>query len=169
MGTLKRFSGGMATEHLATLPTLPSSTRLSVPAFKTINGISYSELFYRTDMGATLQALVPYFGLTPIGTADELNNYDFNDYEISAVGTTSFANSRIVNENVSNLVFSLAITNNTESEITVKCIKFKKTVAVPTGMTVEVLACAYYLEQSEWVTIPAGEIGALTVVISIGA
>lgn len=166
MGTFKKFRAGLSLEELQTNLTWDRYTNVTVTTCYSIAGNSTNKWYIDQTMNQ-MKAAIPYAGLIPVATADDIANYDVEDYQISGVGTTTYSTARSVAGEKSYLTFTVTITNNTGSDITVKCVKFKKS-AFPSDQSKEYLVCAYYLDQSEWVTIPNGSTDVIVVVQEIG-
>lgn len=173
MGTFKKFIGGVALEAVWCYGERKGLYQAyTVPAYKDVDGTSRTTI--GTQGGTSTTALatgwVGYAGLIPVATADDIDDYQLGDYQITEVGTTTYSRSTTITNLNGIQTFSVTITNESEEDIIVKCIKFKKRVQYGTNYELcNVLVCGYYLDQSEWVTIPAGEVGAVAVVMTVGA
>lgn len=157
-----------------------------VPTWYDVNGNSYTNLFgcpknYNQSSDSYAAPFVKWYinniqglaysffsmtNISVIATSDTLEKYDVYDHDITnALGDVTF-NKNTVNTNLaSDFVWSIRIANNSEEDFTIKCIKFTKSMAVctsasgntPNAELKKVLYCAYFLDESEWITIPAGE------------
>ena len=168
MGTYKKFAGGMMAEHIATIASFNDYTNLPVPSFKDVNGNSYSNSYARSNVDS-IRSAAAHYNLTPIATADEYANYSYDDYAITAVGTTTFAKARNVYTKKSQLIHTITVENTTESDIVVKCIKFRRSVMVPTGTMVNVLDSAYFLDSNEYITVAPGATETLVIIMNVEA
>lgn len=86
--------------------------------------------------------------LKPFATADLISNYSIDDYEIVPIGTTHYTRAHFVAEDVNKVLYSMSIFNNTEEDITVSCIKFRKLCYVSTS-TSQSYSSAYTTESAQ--------------------
>ena len=173
-GTFKKFIGGIAFESLSTYTgALPTGTEMATPPYKQTNGTARTGI--GTNRGTSNedtwrkynQQLAPYFNLTAKATADVLADYDINDYQVVAVGTTTTSKTRQVNSTGATTLYTVTITAGAE-DITVGCIKFTKQVTenAYTSTQYDVLVCGYYLETP--ITITAGTSQTINVAFTVG-
>lgn len=167
MGVFKKFRPCVATELFQLQNSLTSPSTYPTISYKMLDGTSFNNIFINNY--AAFSCISPYSTIVPVATADELINYSFDDYQIIPLGTTSYGTSISVNQYGGNKNFSISIVNNTDTEITIKCIKFKKQLSTSSenGTTKEALVCAYYLDEDEYVTIAPGLTGTVSVVLNI--
>lgn len=159
----------------------------TVPTWYDVDGNQYTNLFgcpksysssydsfdknyvkwYINNIQGLAYSFFSMANISVIATSDALENYDVYDYDITtnALGDVTF-NKNTVNTNLaSDFIWSVRIANNSEEAFTIKCIKFTKSMAVcttssgntPNAALKKALYCAYFLDEEEWITIPAGE------------
>lgn len=134
-----------------------SNGSMSTPPYKDLNGTQYTSVSYGTNTyyeSGYSSRYLSFRGLIPVATADELSNYSFEDYEITEVGTTSYTTQRIATNDVehhkyrTSLIYNISITNNTETDITVNCIRFKAKINATSQNSnqADYLFYSYYLD-----------------------
>lgn len=170
MGTFKKYHVGADLERIQ-FETITGQTQTFSTAAKDTSGTSITA--YKLSTGssyvkACFVMLSPYNAIIPVATADDIENYSSTTYTISAVGTTTYSKTiQTIGTNAAQ-VFAISVANSGNSDITVKCIKFKKTIFRSDSSEREALVCAYYLDENEWITIPPNDTGALTVIMKVG-
>lgn len=176
MGVFKKYSPAIACDALRLLSWTnnnnESDRRRPVPNWYDTTGTMHNVLLGTTsgvnnndrpEKYVKNLLLTGYNLLTPVATEDELNDFDVYDYSITPVGTTTFSQSVVKSETSMDSSITIRIVNSSEESITTKCIKFKKTLYVGSSNasynaeSYETLYCAYFLDEEEWITIPAGE------------
>lgn len=169
MGVFKKFIGGLAVESLGTCTnTIQEQTNNSVIPYKTTDGNKYQYLVVgqssANDWGGSL---IPYQSMVPVATADDISNYSLDDYQISAIGTTSYTKIQSIVANSASILYVITITSG-DNDITVKCIKFSKSVMYDrvSSYKKNMLTCGYYLDEP--LTIPAGESRTITIEMKVG-
>ena len=176
MGTLKKFRAGLSNESMILIPLDMSkvnefsTTDYPVPTFKDTNGNSFSNIrLYGYTSGYVshaVEAMSPYSFITPFATADLLEDYDVEDYEVTSVATiTSNSMARTVTGNTVTKTHTLTISNTGSSAVTVGCIKFKRKVIVGNDNVKQCLVLGYYLDTP--LSIGAGETKTLTIAFEI--
>ena len=176
MGVFKKYSPAIACDALRLLSWVNSNNdadrRRPVPNWYDITGTMHNVLLGTTSgTNANDRAekyvknllLTGYNLLTPVATEDELKDFNVYDYSITPIGTTTFNQSVVKSETAMDSSIAIRIVNSSEESVTIKCIKFKKILYVGSpnssynAESYETLYCAYFLDESEWITIPAGE------------
>lgn len=130
-GTLKKYIGAYAIEVANLVYNDNTLSSVSTISFKDAGGNSRNQIaWYNSSnyMNAVVSSAnsFTHAGLIPVATEDLLDDYDINDYQIVSIGTVSQNQIRILNNNNVHLIYNVTITNSTENQITVNCIKFKK-------------------------------------------
>lgn len=158
MGTLKKHIQAMVIDSsmLWINPTITGN--MNTPPYKNLSGTQYtsvnygSTVYYNDGYGPKY---LSFRGLTPVATSDTIDNYDFEDYEINGVGTTTYTTNRQQTNDTENkiyvttLAYNVSVTNNTEEQITVKCIRFKGKINAQNQSTTQAdyLFYSYYLDE----------------------
>lgn len=144
----------------------------SVGLFESALGLSYdsSKTYYTSNEGTTEADMSGYSAGDTITDNVYYCTYDVEDYSISSTISLIPSLSRAyVNTSKSRkLTLTISLSNTTDNEITIKSIKFWNEIMIAWNANCDVLKCAYYLDPSEYVTIPAGETGNVVAVLEFG-
>ena len=163
MGTLKIHRGYLAIQSMGQVNST-SANPLNVAPYKTLDGATQTTLYGGVIGNYCLS------GLVPVATADDETNYSIEDYAITAVGTTAYSATNVVINDTTNhkygylRTYSITVSNTGSEAITVKCIRFKKSVKVHYSLTADALIMSYYFIPE---TIEAGQSKTMSVVIEI--
>lgn len=133
MGIFKKYIGGIALESGLTSDnsTVPASSSLNTITYHDTTGkelkscchtISYDSSYTQRSV----QNFSPYGFLTPHASSNSLDNYNFNDYLLNTVGTTTYSKSRSCKTDGAFIDYSIIVKNSDVESITVNSIMFQK-------------------------------------------
>lgn len=173
MGTLKKHIAGYSIDSLSfsTANQLGNTSCIPFKGLRTndntwqtlssINFPSSSQLY--TANAFTYRELIPF------ATADVLQNFNVDDYQINSLGSVTYSTQRVTQAHKDNFIYNIAINNNTENDITVSCIRFQKTITSYGSYiySYKTLIFSYYLDEP--ITITPGNIENVSINFEINA
>lgn len=175
MGTMKKYIAASSFES-AQLCMGADTTSVSIIPFKTITGTDINSTYYYGSNACSNAYVLTMNNmnlrnLIPVATADEINNYDVNDYLATSVATLNYTTQRIVQSDMCRLVYVITLTNNDTMDKTINCIKFTKRFVKTyasgncTANYDNALCYGYFLDEP--VTLAAGESKSLSISFEI--
>ena len=131
-GELKKHLGAYSIESLGLLDTMPAANNNNYAYFlpcKSTGNVTLDRVQVTNFSAATAWEYSSIFSkrkMEPVATGDDKNDYNVNDYAITNVGSTSFSASRTLGADNFKETFNITVSNSGGSDITVKCIRFRK-------------------------------------------
>lgn len=162
MGVLKKHIAGYAIDSLS-FSTAETTNNTSCIPFRGIRTndntvVTLSNINFPSSSSYYVANSFTYRQLIPFATADLLENFDIDDYQINPLGSTTYTTNRVTQAHKDNFIYNIAINNNTENEIIVNCIRFQKNMSYYSNYnyTCKTLIFSYYLDEP--LVIPAGNV-----------
>lgn len=148
-----------------------SGSAVTVPTYKDTSGTEHTTLYLGASPSYNdeLKSMVHFFqGMTAYATADLSDNYSISDYSAQNIENSSVNIQQIFRLTAYSTGQVVTITNNSEEQKNVNCIKFVKNLYYNYSTTRKspCLICGYYLDTP--LTLAAGESKTITIEMKVG-